>query len=421
MSTGKKISTHPILVIGGGISGITTAVEAAETGFNVILIEKLPYLGGRVIRMNEYFPKLCPPICGLEINFRRIRQNPKIKVLTKTIVEEISGKEGDYKVKIKTGPFLINDNCTACGECEKVCPVTRSSDFDYGMLNTKAVYLPNELAFPFKYDIDEKACLKETCKKCLDVCKYEAIQLNVTSTEKEICASSIIVATGGKPYDPELLTEYKFGLSKDIITNVMMERLGAPNGPTNGRILCPSCGEMPHKIAFIQCAGSRDENHLDYCSGVCCSASFKQALYFNAQNPEGKIIIFYVDLRVSGRNEDMLKKVQENKHITLIKGKVGQVTLNKKSGKPIIKAEDITSGTIIEEEFDLIVLATGIIPENPFNRIRNNSKYYCIDIDYSNKGLLFTGCAKKPMDVATSLKDATGVVLKAIQMIRDPE
>jgi quinone-modifying oxidoreductase subunit QmoA len=151
-----------VLVVGGGISGITTALEIAEVGHNVTLIEKKPYLGGKVVQFSKYFPKLCPPQCGLEINFQRIRKNPRVEILTSSGVDSIDGTHGNFKVKIKRKAQLINSNCTACGKCADVCPVERENEFNYSLDKTKAAYLPHEMAFPFKYTIDDARSVKKT-------------------------------------------------------------------------------------------------------------------------------------------------------------------------------------------------------------------------------------------------------------------
>ena len=166
-----------ILVVGGGISGLTTAVETAETGYNVIIVEKNPYLGGRVAQHYRYFPKLCPPYCGLEINFRRIKQNPSISFYTMAEVESISGSEGSFTVSIKQSPRYVNEKCTACNACVEACPAERPNDFNFGLDKTKAIYLPHEMAFPMKYVIDEKACKGQECAKCVEACKFGAIDL----------------------------------------------------------------------------------------------------------------------------------------------------------------------------------------------------------------------------------------------------
>jgi quinone-modifying oxidoreductase, subunit QmoA len=396
-----------VLVVGGGISGITTAIEIAEVGHEVVLIEKLPYLGGKVVKFHEYFPKLCPPYCGLEINFRRIKQNPRIEVLTQTELLKVEGKKGNYKASLKSLPEYINHNCTACGACANVCPVERDNEFNYNLDKTKAIYLPHELAFPFQYFIDDSVCKKEECAKCQEVCKYDAIHLDASKKTTEIEVSSIVYATGWQPYDANKIEILSYSKHQDIITNVEFERLVAPNGPTQGKLVKPSDGEKPKDVVFVQCAGSRDENHLPYCSAVCCSASLKHALIVRKRLPEARVRIFYIDLRVTGRNEDFLNKVKDDGGIELIKGKAGKIDIAE--GKILITAEDIAANKRIKTNADLVVLATGIVPETMSNLETDEFGFL------NNNGIISAGCAKRPMDVSASLKDATSAALKAIQ------
>ncbi|MCF8349657.1 MAG: FAD-dependent oxidoreductase [Bacteroidales bacterium] len=401
---------NPILVIGGGISGITTAIEIAEVGHEVVLVEKLPYLGGKVIKFHEYFPKLCPPYCGLEINFKRIRENPRIKYFTSSTIEKISRDKGDYQAVIRHEAQMVNNNCTACGACVDVCPVERENEYNYGLDKTKAIYLPHELAFPFKFTIDENACKKQACSKCVEVCDYNAIHLNAIPATTDLKVSSLVFATGWEPYDANKLEILGFGKHPDIITNVMFERFTAPNGPTGGKLLRPSNGETPQNVIFVQCAGSRDENHLPYCSAVCCSASLKHALKVREKNPEAKARIFYIDLRVTGRNEDFLNKVKEDEGIELIKGKAGKIEIE--NNEIYVIAEDIASGRRLKTKADLVVLATGIVP-SAVESIENGTEGF---LDQLQNGYIASGCAKRPMDVSASLKDATAAALKAIQL-----
>jgi quinone-modifying oxidoreductase subunit QmoA len=397
-----------VLILGGGISGITAAVELAETGLGVILAEKLPYLGGRVIRMNRYFPKLCPPYCGLEINFQRIRRNGNIRILTETSITSVSGQPGSYQVTLRKAPEYINERCTSCGACEKVCPVEGPDDFNYGLASRKGIALPHELAFPFRYHLDSRICEPGQCHACMDACTYGAIDLQAAETSISVAVGAIIYATGWRPYEAGNLDEYPSGLSADIITNVMMERLAAPNGPTGGKILRPSDKSPVKKAAFIQCAGSRDTRHQSWCSAVCCTASLKQALYITDQDPEARVSIFYIDLRVSGRNEDFLRKVEDNPQISLVKGKVAEVNISGSTGKPVVKAEDIMHGQLVTEEYDLVVLATGMAPEPPVPGY----------LSTRDPGMIIAGCAGSPMDVSSSLRDATGAALKALQICK---
>ncbi len=403
-----------ILIIGGGISGITTAVEAAETGYNVILVEKNPYLGGRVTQMNRYFPKLCPPYCGLEINLRRIKTNNKIKYFTLTEVEKISGQEGDYEVTLRIQPRFVSHKCTACGECARVCPAERQDAFNFNLCSTKAIYLPHQLSFPYRYVIDEKACLK--CGTCVDACKYGAIDLEMQAETKNISVGSIVVATGWQPYDATRIDNLGFGKYKNVITNMMMERLASPNGPTQGKILRPSDQKEPKKVAFVQCAGSRDENHLPYCSAVCCLASLKQITYLREAIPDSQAFMFYIDLRTPGKYEDFLTKVSSDEKVSLIKGKVASVAEDTNTKELIVEAEDILAGKKIKVSVDMVVLACGMQPTNGLSININRDKNGFITSEQGN-GIYAAGVAKKPQDVASSVQNATGIALKAIQSL----
>lgn len=420
MSEEKSLGS--ILVVGGGISGLTTAVEAAEVGYDVYLVEKNSYLGGRVAQLNKYFPKLCPPSCGLEINFQRVRKNPKVKYLTQAEVEKITGQPGDYDITVKVHPRRVNENCTACNDCVEACPVERPNDFNFGMDTTKAVYLPHDMAFPMRYVIDSKACKGAECGKCVEACKYDAIDLNMEPDTLNFKVGSIVYATGWNPYDATKMENLGFGKVRNVITNMMMERYAAKNGPTAGQIVRPSDGKAPESIAFVQCAGSRDENHLSYCSYICCMASLKQATYLIEQNPEAKIYIYYIDLRAPGRYEKFLQTVEGNENVVLIKGKVADITEDPETGDVIVEAEDIMGGGKIKQRVDLAVLATGMQPSTAENKVPTDMKYDengLILEDTEKPGIYATGCAKRPVDVTSSVKDATGSALKAIQtMVR---
>jgi len=201
---------RPILVIGGGIAGVTTAVEAAEAGCEVILVEALPSLGGRVARSFKYFPKLCPPGCGLEINFKRIRSSPGIRVLTQATVEQISGVPGRYDAAITIAPRYVTDACTMCNKCAEVCPAERADDYNLGLSRTKAVYLPQRMAFPATYVIDRAAC-RDGCTACRDACAYGAIDLEQQPQRMTITVAAAVAATGWTPYDATKIDNLGYG------------------------------------------------------------------------------------------------------------------------------------------------------------------------------------------------------------------
>ncbi|MDI6710206.1 MAG: CoB--CoM heterodisulfide reductase iron-sulfur subunit A family protein [Thermoanaerobacterales bacterium] len=404
-----------ILVVGGGIGGLTAALEAAEVGYEVILVEKNPYLGGRVAQLHHYFPKLCPPNCGLEINFKRIRSNPRIKFFTLAEVEAISGEKGNYDVTIKLTPRFVTPDCTACGQCVEVCPQDRPNPFNYGLDKTKAIYLPHNFSFPMKYVVDSTVCPGASCGKCVEVCPVKAIDLGMQAKTVNLKVGAVIWATGWDPYDATKIEYYGFGRYPDVITNVQLERLAAVNGPTQGKIVRPSDGKGIETIAFVQCAGSRDENHQPYCSQVCCLASLKQAMYVREQYPEAKIYIFYIDIRSLGKYEDVYTKVQEDAGVVFIKGKVGEITENPETKKLVLEVEDQLAGEVIHPEVDMVVLATGMAPA-----AKPAGGAAALDADgfvASEDGVVGAGCARKPMEVASTVRDATAAALKAIQAV----
>jgi quinone-modifying oxidoreductase subunit QmoA len=408
-----------IIVVGGGISGITTAIEASESGYDAIIVEKNPYLGGRVAQLFKYFPKLCPPYCGLEMNFRRIRQNPKVTYYTLSEIESIKGSEGDFSVNIKIKARYVNEKCTTCNECVEACPVERPNDFNFGMDNTKAIYLPHDLAFPMRYVIDDTVCKGSECAKCVEACKYGAIDLEMKPKTVDLNVGSIVFATGWNPYDATMMDNLGFGKMKNVITNMMMERLSAPNGPTKGHIKRPSDGKEVQSIAFVQCAGSRDENHLPYCSAICCMASLKQATYLREKNPESKAYIFYIDLRTPGKYEDFLRKIESDENVAMIKGKVAKIEEDS-DGSVIVTAEDVVGGGKVRQKVDMVVLAAGmeasLKKSGLFSTVKVEESSFVMS-DGQTAGIYGTGVAQRPNDVTTSLQNATGAALKSIQSL----
>ncbi|KAF0179688.1 MAG: heterodisulfide reductase subunit A [Nitrospirae bacterium] len=400
-----------ILVIGGGFSGLTTAVDAAESGAEVIIVEKNPHLGGRVAQLNKYFPKMCPPVCGLEINFRRIKTNPGVQFHTLSEVTSVSGGPGNYDVAIQKHPRYVNDKCTACNACAEACPATRANDFNFGMDKTKAAYLPFNQAFPQQYVIDAKACKKDCGTPCKEACKYDAIDLEMKAETVNVKVDSIVVATGWNPYDADRIETLGSGKVPNTISNMEMERLAAPNGPTGGAINRPSDGKPVQKIAFVQCAGSRDENHLAFCSYICCMASLKQTLYIREQNPDAEVSIFYIDMRTPGRYEKFLNQVQADAKVSFIKGKVAKIE-KVKNGDVTVTAEDMLTGDKVEKTFDMVVLATGMEPAGALKQLPGVS--YIEGFAAPGAGIFPTGCSRNPMDVSKSAQDATSAALKAI-------
>ncbi len=403
------------LVVGGGIAGMTSAIETAELGKKVILVERNPSLGGRVIANNQYFPKLCPPTCGMEINLKRMRSNPNVRILTLAEVESVSGSPGSYEARLKLSPRYVNEKCTCCGECEKVCEIERDNDFNYGIDKTKAIYLPHLMAYPHRYVVDPQHAGDDRMKACLEACAYGAIELDMQPRTITAKVGAIVWATGWKPYDATKLDNLGFGQYPNVVTNVIMERYAAENGPTEGKITRPSDGGEITKIGFVQCAGSRDENHLPYCSSICCLASMKQATYVRERYPDAEVHMFYIDVRAPGRMEDFYTKVQADEKFFFHRGKVAKITEGA-NHNVILEAENTLTGAITRTEVDLAVLATGMVPNTsqdapPLNTPLDEFGFIAPD---GAGGVIGAGVAVRPVDVVTAVQDATGAALKAV-------
>ncbi len=416
--TDEQGTSGAILVVGGGISGLTAALEAAEVGNDVFLIDKNPSLGGRVAQLNEYFPKMCPPSCGLEINFKRINNNRKIRTYTMATVASVSGAPGNYEVSVDIAPRYVNSNCTACGDCAAACPDEIDNPFNFGMDKCKAAYLPHEMAFPRKFVIAKEALSADGAEAVKASCKYDAVDLDMQTETITLNVSSIVWATGWQPYDPEKIDNLNFNRSGAIVTNMMIERMAAPNGPTGGKIVIPGSDKEIESIGFVQCAGSRDENHLEYCSYICCMATFKQMNYIREQYPEAKIYVFYIDLRTPGKYEKFREKLMADENATFIKGKVADILVD--GDAVTVVAEDAVSGNKVEQKVDLAVLATGMQPSfaeggAPAGVTLDENGFVIADYE---KGMIAAGCAKKASDVATTTQSSTAAALKAIQVSR---
>jgi quinone-modifying oxidoreductase subunit QmoA len=401
----------PILVVGGGIAGITAALEAAEVGHDVILLEKNAYLGGRVAQLHRYFPKLCPPACGLEINYQRLAHNPRIKVHTLAEVVSVSGQEGAFNVDVKFEPRFVNDKCTCCGKCTAVCELEVDDEFNLGMRQIKAASLPHQRAYPARYRLHPELVASAEAQKVKEACEYDAIDLDDKARSETLEVASIIWATGWKPYDAEAVGYYNYGKHPNIITNVMMERLAASDGPTGGKIVRPSDQGAPEHVLFVQCAGSRDINHLSYCSGVCCLASLKQATYLREQYPDCKVTICFIDIRAPGRLEDFYAEVQKDEKVSFVKSKIARVA-RQEDNLLKVTGEDTATGKTFNTTADLVVLATGIQPCAP--ELLASDDHGFLEPG-ATPGQHPAGCVSGPAEVSSTVQEATAAALSAIQ------
>jgi quinone-modifying oxidoreductase, subunit QmoA len=416
----EGLHSQTILVVGGGIAGVSTAVEAAEAGFEVVLLENSPSLGGRVAQLNRYFPKLCYPGCGLEINFQRIKRNPNIKVFTMATVDKVEGEKGNFTVTVKTTPRYVTPACTACGDCTGAAETEVSNPFNYGMDKVKAAYLPHEMAFPTRFVIAPEVIGTPEADKIKASCKYGAVDLDETEGSFDISVGAIVWATGWRPYDVAKITAYAADKLPNVITNVEMERLAADDGPTAGKILRPSDSAEPKKVALIQCAGSRDVNHLPYCSRICCLGSFKHAAYLREQYADVEVDIYYIDLRAHDKLEAFYRKVEADPQVHFIKSKPAAI-LGGDNDNPVVKGENTANRELYENAYDLVVLATGMEPSingcAPSVELKQDDYGFIVPELGEADGIVSAGVAAGPSDVSMSVQSATAAALKAIQAV----
>ena len=416
---GSEATGTTLLVVGGGIAGMTAALEAAECGRQVILVERGPTLGGRTAMLYRYFPKMCHPTCGLEINLRRLRANRNVRVLTMAEVTAVAGRAGHYEVTLRQRPRYVNANCTACGDCGRAVGARIPNPFNYGLDEIPAAYLPHGLAHPQRYVIDPSIVGTPEGQKARDACRFGAVDLDMREETVRLSVGAVIWATGWKPYDAARIQPYGYGRIPNVVTSLEFERLADPAGPTGGRLLRPSDGKPAKNIAFIQCAGSRDENHLRHCSRICCMATLKQTRYVREADDQARSTVYYIDIRAIDRLEDFNAMVHADPNVSFVKSKVARIALDEASGNPVLHGVDTEGYHRYANAHDLVVLAIGMQPETdgivlPEDIVRDSSGF----IEGSASGGKFgAGAASGPLDVNRAVQSATAAALHGIQVI----
>jgi len=426
--------TKRALVVGGGISGIQSALDLANSGFEVILVEREPSIGGHMIQLSETFPTLDCSQCILTPKMVEVSKHPNIKLMTYSEVQEISGYVGNFKVKILKKPTYVDpDACTLCDECTKVCPVLVPNEFEMGLTGRRAIYIPFPQAIPATYTLDVKSCpglLPIACGKCADVCEPNAIDFDMKPEIVEEEVGAIIVATGYDLYDKKNMGEYGYGKYADVLDGLQFERLLSPSGPTMGKVLRPSDHKEPKEVVFIQCAGSRDpELHCPYCSKICCMYTAKHAMLYKHHVPDGQPYIFYIDIRSGGKDyEEFVQRAVEEDGVLYIRGKVSK--LFEENGKIKIWAVDTLAGKDIEINADMVVLATAIRPSEGSEELAKKLKL-ALDkdgflseahpklrpVESVSAGMFLAGAAQAPKDIPEAVAQASGASAKAISIL----
>lgn len=420
--------TKKCLVIGGGIAGIQAALDVADAGFPVILVERSPTIGGKMSQLSETFPTLDCSQCILTPKMVAAAKHPNITLLTNSELTEVDGFVGNFKVKIRKNPRYVDAaKCKLCGACAEVCPKKVKNEFDFALSDRKAIFIPFPQAVPASYVIDMKSCVK--CKKCAAVCEPAAIDYGMKPTIVEEAVGTIILAPGYGTYPKEKLEEYGGGRYKDVIDSLQFERMLSASGPTGGEIRRPSDNTVPKSVVFVQCVGSRDDTHLPYCSRVCCMYTAKHALMYKHQvHDSGEATVFYIDIRAAGKGyEEFVRKVQEE-GVNYVRGKVSKIF--EEDGKIVVWSSDTLTGKPVEKRADLVVLATGMVPSSGVKELAGLMKS---QVDSSNflkeahpklrpvesvvNGIYLCGAAHGPKDIPDTVAQASGAASKAMTVL----
>ena len=429
-----------VLVIGGGIAGIQAALDLADSGYHVFLVEKEPTIGGRMAQLDKTFPTLDCSTCILAPKMAEVGRHPNITLLTNAEVAEVEGFVGNFKIKIKQRARFVTEDCTGCDECAQVCPQTVPDEFNMGLSLRKAIYKPFPQAVPAEYVVDFENCLNEenliTCEKCIEVCEPKAIDFEQPlEKEIELKIDTVIIATGANPFDPSGLPHYGFGRYDNVITTMDFERIISSTGPTGGKLVRPSDLRPPKKVAFIQCVGSRTINEElpehPYCSGVCCMVTIKHALLIKEKIPDAEITVYYIDIRARGKGfEEMFLRARKA-GVRFIKGLPAEI-LENEDGSLTLVGENILLDELYRDRADLVILSVGLEAREESKRLQElfnvsqDADGFFIEkhpklepVDTPITGIFLAGAAESPKDIRESSIQAKAAASRASRLMKE--
>ena len=357
-------------------------------------------------------------------------RHPKIKLLTYSEVKRVEGFIGNFKVLVEEKPrYVIADRCNGCGDCAPVCPIEVPNEFEEGIAPRKAIYIPHAQSVPLVYTIDMDNCIE--CFKCVDACgKLDAIDFGQQPKQTWLDVGGIVVATGFDSFDPTPIEEYGYGRYDNVITTLELERLNNSAGPTAGKIMRPSDGKMPERVAFVQCVGSRDERFNIYCSGFCCMYTIKNALQWKQVHPDADVTIYYMDIRTPSKGYEEFYRRAREMGIRFIQGRPSWITENPESRNLFIQAEDVGLGQVVELETELVVLSTAAVPRadtddvgSILNISRSPSGFFMEyhpklrPVDSPTDGVFLAGAAQGPKDIPASVAQGAGAAARAARIL----
>jgi len=422
-----------VLIIGGGIAGIQAALDLADD-YEVILVEKAPTIGGKMALIDKTFPTMDCSICILGPKMADVGNHDNINLITNAEVTSISGYIGNFEIEIKKHPrYVDEDLCTACGDCVSVCPENVIDEYSGNLGWRKAIYIPYPQAVPASYIIDEKNCLGLSplaCGKCVSECEKEAINYENSEKIYNYKVGVIIIAVGFEIFDASKITEYGWGHYSNVITTFEFERLINAAGPTNGELVRPSDLKKPKKIAFINCVGSRDERFNPYCSNFCCMESIKDSLLIKEHWPDVEVVIFFIDIRAFGKGFEELYKRSREEGVLYLRGRPGQIKEVPENNNLILSVENINTGTMLKEEFNLVVLSVGAEGSSesiPFPVAKDPQGFYIEahpklrPVDTPTDGIFIAGGAESPKDIRECVTQASAAAGRCGRLISKGE
>ncbi len=437
LTVGESPVVKRALVIGGGIAGIQTALDIAEAGYEVDIVEKNPTIGGKMTQIDKTFPTLDCAACILTPKMVDCAQHEKIKIYSYSEVEAVSGFVGNFSVKIKKKARYVDEvKCTGCGLCTEKCPVKKvPNEFNLGMDNRRAIYIPFAQAVPKIATIDPDHCnmLKNgKCGVCAKVCTAGAIDYKQQDTIIEEKYGAIVVATGFNPIKIDKYDEYAYSQSKDVITSLEFERLTNAAGPTSGTLLRPSDGKHPHTIVFVQCVGSRctPEKGKTYCSKICCMYTAKHAMLTREKYPDTDVYVFYIDVRTPGKNfDEFYRRAVEDYGVHYIKGAVGKVS-PRADGTLDVQASDLIMNEQLHIKADLVVLAAAIEPDESArplatmltasmdtNDFFTEAHAKLRPVESPTAGIFLSGACQGPKDIPETVSQASACAVKVVGLL----
>jgi len=423
-----------VLIIGGGIAGIQSAIDIAFAKYPVVIVEREPSIGGKMAQFDKTFPTLDCAACILTPKMVTVSQSKYVTIHTCSEIEEVSGHVGNFTVKIRKKARSVDlKKCAGCGACWNKCPAKTASQFDMKLGKRTAIYVPFPQAVPNAPVIDRGNCLYFKTKKCgicQKVCPFGAIDYDMQDEIIEEKFGAIIVATGFTQFDHSVYGEYGYGKYKDVITGLHFERMVNSSGPTGGKVLRPSDGKEAKDVVFIQCVGSRDEQKgVSYCSRVCCMYTAKHALLLKEHNKDAQAYVFYIDIRAAGKNyEEFVKNVQDKHGAVYLRGRVSRVF--EKGGKLIVRGADTLSGAQIEIQADLVVLAAGLVAQPdaaklaqtmhiPYdkNNLFTEAHPKLAPAETITSGVFLAGACQSPKDIPDTVATASAAAAKVLGLL----